>query len=76
VFPADPEAHTIRVAVIVGSDKNPRDWRGSFVPRSQGKTYRFGGVIFATKLPSGLYDCLARSPYSAPIFCDSVTNVS
>jgi hypothetical protein len=47
VFPADPEAHTIRVTVIVGSGKNPRDWRGSLVPRSQGKTYRFGGVIFA-----------------------------
>ena len=39
-------------------------------------SYRFVGVIFATKPPKGLYDCLARSPYSAPIFCDSVTNVS
>ena len=40
------------------------------------KTYRFVGVILAMKLPNGLWDCLARSPYSAAIFCDSATNVS
>ena len=58
------------------NQKRPAMSGAFFVLASRGKTYRFVGVIVATKPSNGLYDCLARSAYSAPIFCASVTNVS
>ena len=64
--------------------KTPRDEQGTFALTPRGKIYRFVDlsiyrfveVIFATKSPNGLWDCLARSLYSMPIFRDSVTKVS
>ena len=58
------------------AEKRTRD-AGQFCADIAGfETYRFVGVIVARNPPNGLKDCMARSRYNAPIFCDSAMCVS
>ncbi len=44
----------IRAAAVFNRTKKPRDERGNCALTSRGRTYRFVGVVFATKSPNGL----------------------